>query len=480
MKERRISIKWRIFIYLIGFCMLLLGLLWVFQIIFLDQFYKSIKTLEIRRDASAISSYVGNDQWDQLSAAISHRDDLYVEVWAVDYGTIIVTGNYRDGIQAKMSQKEKIALFMEVREKGMSIIKPYFTEVPHGFRTKINESIMYSDIITGENGNTWMVMVSANISPVSATVNTLRYQIYFISGIMLLLSITIAFVIAKWITRPIDRLNTAAGELGKGNYDVEFRAEGYQEISQLADTLTQAARELSKTESLRQELIANVSHDLRTPLTLITGYSEMIRDIPGENTAENMQVIIDESKRLTTLVNDLLDLSKLQANMTEPQFELVALTRCVRDIITRFARFTEQDQYRITFECDQEIYMWADQNRISQVIYNLLINAITYTGPDKRVTVRQVVSGSRVTIQVTDTGEGIAEENLPYVWDRYFKVEKVHKRAVTGTGLGLSIVKTILNQHPGVEYGVESTLGAGSTFWFSAPVADPPEPTLQL
>ena len=472
--KKNASIKWSIFLYLISFCIMLLGVLWIFQIIFLENFYKSIKSMEIRRDASAIGSYVTQSLWSQLSEAVSGRDDLYVEVWAVDSGSVIVTGNYRDGIQAKMSQSDKITLFLQLREQGTSIVNRYFTEAStFPFRTSASESIMYSDILVGEDGQTWMLMVSANITPVQATVNTLRYQIYVITGIMVWLSVFVALLISRRITRPIESLNTAAGELGRGNYDVVFRGDDYSEIGQLAATLTHAARELSKTEELRQELVANVSHDLRTPLTLITGYGEMIRDIPGENTPENMQVIIDESKRLSSLVTDLLDLSKLQAGTMEVNLQEIPLTCLTRQIIDRFARFTEQDDYRILFESSEEVSVLADQNRLSQVLYNLIINAMTYTGADKTVRVRQTVANGTVKMEIIDSGDGIAPENLPYVWDRYYKVDKVHKRAVTGTGLGLSIVKTILTQHPEVRFGVESQPGSGSDFWFILPVLPP-------
>jgi signal transduction histidine kinase len=334
---------------------------------------------------------------------------------------------------------------------------------------------MYSDILVDGRSQTWMLMVSSNVSPVTATVNTLRYQIYAISAVMLCFAVLIALTLSRRIIRPIVRLNTAAGELARGNYDATFQADGYREIGQLADTLSHAATELGKTETLRRELIANVSHDLRTPLTLITGYSEMVRDIPGENTPENMQVIIDESKRLTSLVNDLLDLSKLQASMTAPDFQRFNITDSVREILARLARFTEKDGYTLCLEAEEDVCVLADKGRLTQVIYNLLTNAVNYTGEDKVVTVRQLTEGDRVTIQIIDTGEGIDPENLPYVWDRYFKVDKVHKRAVTGSGLGLSIVKNILTQHPGVEYGVESEVGKGSNFWFSMPLAAPEE-----
>jgi len=312
--------------------------------------------------------------------------------------------------------------------------------------------------------------VSASISPVDATVETLRIQLWYISAIMLVLSVGLALLISRRVSGPIEKLNDSAKELGKGDYNIAFHSEGYREIEELSDTLDNAARELAKTENLRRELIANVSQDLRTPLTLISGYSELIRDLPDENTPENMQVIIDETKRLISLVNDLLDLSRLQSGTVEMRFVRFDLSAETEKIIGRFSKLCEQEGYAIHFEREGSIFVNGDPERIAQVIYNFIINAITHTGPDKRVTVRQTARDSRATLMVIDTGSGIVPEDKPAIWERYYKVNEVHKRGPVGMGLGLSIVKSILEQHPGVEYGVESEPGNGSTFWFSIPI----------
>ncbi|MEG2417949.1 MAG: HAMP domain-containing sensor histidine kinase, partial [Eubacterium sp.] len=212
------------------------------------------------------------------------------------------------------------------------------------------------------------------------------------------------------------------------------------------------------------------SHDLRTPLTMITGYAEVIRDLPGENTPENVQIIIDEANRLAALVNDVLDISKLRAGVQDLDVEIFCLTDTIRQIMKRYTKLTEQDGYSIIFEADSEVYVQGDELKITQVIYNLVNNAIHYTGTDKRVVIRQTISEARVRIAVTDTGEGIAEDQLPYVWDRYYKIDKNHQLASVGTGLGLSIVKNILTLH-GMPFGVSSTLNEGSTFWFEMGIA---------
>ena len=204
---------------------------------------------------------------------------------------------------------------------------------------------------------------------------------------------------------------------------------------------------------------------------MITGYSEVMRDIPGENTAENVQVIIDESTRLTELVNDLLDLSKIQAGTVRFEKTVFDLTETVRATMQRYRKLIHHDGFKIEFFSDENVLIEADKTRMLQVVYNLINNALNYSGDDKLVHVRQTVADGKVRISVTDYGEGIAQEDIPQIWDRYYKVDKTHKRAVIGTGLGLSIVKGILEAH-NAAYGVESEVGAGSTFWFELPIVE--------
>ena len=302
------------------------------------------------------------------------------------------------------------------------------------------------------------------------TVATLRVQLIYVSLILIILSLALALLLSRRIARPIININERSKEMAKGDYNVHFTASDYREVSELADTLNHTASELSRVETLRRELIANISHDLRTPLTMIRGYAEVMRDLPGENSPENVQVIIDESNRLASLVNHILDLSKLQSGTQQLSLTEYDLTESVRGIVDRVDKMTEADGYHITFTADHPARVYADAARIEQVIYNLLTNAVHYTGADHQVIVSQTIANGQVRITVQDSGEGISPELLPHIWDRYYKGDKVHRRTVMGTGLGLSIVKNILELHK-ARYGVDSVQGQGSNFWFELPVA---------
>jgi signal transduction histidine kinase len=326
------------------------------------------------------------------------------------------------------------------------------------------ESVIYVRIIE-VNGQEEVVMINSVLTPVDATVTTLKAQLRIITVIIIIIAFILAAATAKSTSRSIIKLNDSAKKLAAGDYSVKFNANDYMEVAELSDTLNYAATELGKADSLQKELIANVSHDLRTPLTMIKGYAEVMRDIPGENTPENVQVIIEETERLTGLVNDMLDISKLKAGTISIQPEEYNFTESIRHVLERYNKLREVEGYTIDFVYDDEVNVYADEQKMYQVLYNLVNNAINYTGEDKKVTVIQKVIGNTLRIEVVDTGDGVKQEDIPYVWDRYYKDKTTHKRALQGTGLGLSIVKNVLELH-GAKYGVSSITGQGATFWF--------------
>jgi signal transduction histidine kinase len=314
-------------------------------------------------------------------------------------------------------------------------------------------------------GEQFAVIIRAVISPVDAIVTTLRYQLYYISGIILFLSVILAIVIAKRVSKPIEEISQSATTLANGNYDTRFTGKGFYEITALSDTLNTTAVELSRVESLRRELLANVSHDLRTPLSLIYSYAEMMRDFPGEITPEQVQTIMDEARRLTTLVNDILDISKLENEMEKVNTSRYNLTQSISETAKTTEKLLKKDKFKITFSHNGDVYVDADKAKMDRAFYNLLINAINYSGKSRNILVAQTIANSYVRIEVKDYGEGIADADMPFIWDRYYKSGKAHKRAVTGSGLGLSIMKKIIDIHGG-KYGVISETGKGSTFWF--------------
>jgi signal transduction histidine kinase len=474
-----LGLKWKIFVYLLGFCALLLIILWLFQTVFLDSFYRTIKTIEIKSNASTIEENLASTDLGDLLTAISRDIDVSIEILQANGQTLYAVEARKDSPLQTMTPQDKLKLIGNAQNNNGEFAdylfpspqpsplnkKGGFNDIfPHNDRTV--PFLIYAKLVKLASGEPAAILLSAEISPVNATVATLRYQLYVVTGIMILLAVFLAFIIAKRVSKPIEEINQSAKLLARGNYDTSFNGKGFLEINELSATLNTAAAELSKVESLRRELMANISHDLRTPLALIYSYAEMMHDFPAEIGPEQIQVIMAETERLTSLVNDILDISQLEAGNQELNLSTFNLTEIIRKTTCRLAELTKKDGFDLSFTAEGEVMVCADEVKITQVFYNLLINAIHYTGKDKRITVKQVTAGASVRIEVTDSGAGIAPADLPYIWDRYYKVDKTHKRALTGTGLGLAIVKKVIKLHGG-EYGVLSQVGQGSTFWFS-------------
>lgn len=493
-KRRPLGVKWKLFAYLSAFVALTLVLLWFFQVVFLQDFYKAIKInkVKVAGDIAARAVSDGSVTEEEMRN-LGWRSDTNIIVIDMQGNALLDLASVPGGNTSSMPREELAEFARLAQEAGGTYLKSFdrndfarqkSSEVPPDkamkaaetppfrgiFRFDHMEGILYVKTAQAPDGTQYAVILNAMITPVDATVETIQIQLIVVTGIMLVFALALAFFISRRIARPIVTINESSKRLAKGDYSVHFQTNGYKEIAELSETLNRATYELSRVDALRKELIANVSHDLRTPLTMITGYAEVIRDLPGEDTAENVQVIIDESKRLTTLVNDMLDLSKLEAGVMELNRTRFDFTRSVHSIMQRYNKLMEQEGYIIKFTCDREAEVEADESKISQVIYNLVNNAITYTGEDKLVLVRQIVRERTVRLEIQDFGEGIPAEKQDDIWNRYYKLDRAHRRAQIGTGLGLSIVKSVVELHGGT-CGVISKAGEGSTFWFELALA---------
>jgi signal transduction histidine kinase len=267
---------------------------------------------------------------------------------------------------------------------------------------------------------------------------------------------------------PILKITKNVKKFGDGDLSVEFPKNGIKEIDELSETLNYVKEEFVKTNELKRDLLANVSHDLKTPLTMIKAYAEMVKDYTYKNKVkrnENLNIIISETDRLNLLVNDILDLSKLQANKEELKLEEFDIILEIKSILKRYDLLVEKENYHISFEGPESVFVTADKSKINQVIYNLINNAINYTGKDKIVIIKVSVVNNKVLVEVKDTGKGIDESEKKYIWDKYYKTNKNYKRSKISSGIGLSIVKEILTYHQ-FEYGFNSIKNQGTTFYF--------------
>ena len=352
-------------------------------------------------------------------------------------------------------------------EKMIELIKndnPFY-ETIYSQYTGI-EMLLYGKQLKTNLANYYLIL-NTPLEPVESYIDFIMNQYLYLAMIVILISLVLAFFLAKNISKPIIQMKNEANKLAQGDYDAKFETNSFSEINDLASTLDDATEKLSKVNDLRKDLIANVSHDIKTPLTMIKAYAEMIKDISGDDPLkrnEHLDVIIQESEYLDKLVSDMSELSKLQSGVIEINRDNVDMKECVERVVTLLSHAVEEKNVKLIVDCD-DCVAYADEIKISQVIYNFLSNALKYSDENAEITVRVKDSENAIRVEVIDNGNGISKEALPYIWDRYYKVDKNFNRSVNSTGLGLAIAKAILEAHK-ARYGVESELGKGSTFWF--------------
>ena len=451
-----------------------------------------IKENEVRSYSQTIADNINLEDLTELLNQVTESGDICVHLIGANGEQIQESGKFRYCSLQEMDATARAILFRKVQEKGGTKMV-YFNaagkenlpapfaelaakEKKYPWQAKplfsvyqIQQSLSYFQIAEKLDGTQVMIGINARITPLSATVQMLRIQILCIGVLFFILAVFLAVWMSRFIAKPIEDINRSSKELARGNYEVSFNGRGYREITELSDTLNVTAQALGRVDRLRKDLVANVSHDLRTPLTMIIGYGEVMRDIPGENTPENIQIIVDEAQRLSLLVDDLLNLSQVEAGVRRMEKSRFNLTEEIRKTLSRYQKLVEQQGYTVAFEAEGDAWVYADQVKIGQVVYNLINNAISFTGEEKKVTVRQNITVSQVRIDVIDYGVGIPPEEMDSIWDRYYSKKTPHRRAVIGTGLGLSIVKEVLQLH-NAAFGVDSKPEKGSDFWFILPL----------
>lgn len=519
-------VRWKIFFSIISVAIILLVVLYGFQVFLIDGFYRFFKTNELKDTTNKVISEIEAENYEKALDRIIVDGEVNVRIIetssfenlyfggsgrvsaAYDVGSFellklydLALENGGEYLQCYSYDMEKEPLsppersenkkdffgekdwemdtesdletdienskdeFLERIKESSEIGVRFFITPPAFFRSGdyVDDLLFVKLVTTGENKEL-MVVSDVKITPLDSTIKILKLQLAAASVIAVLVTLAVSFFMSKYISKPIVDINKSAYELARGKFDTEFSGKGYREIEELSDTLNYTTKELGKADKFRRELIANVSHDLRTPLTMIGGYAEMMRDIPSENNEKNLDVIIDETKRLTGFVNDILDLSKLQSGIDSINAEKVNLNEMLSSIKDRYNSILGGSGYTAVYTADKEAFIKCDENKISRAFYNLIDNAVNHAGEDKTVKITQKTVGNKVRVEISDSGEGIPKDELPYIWDRYYRAKESHKRSVVGSGIGLSIVKSVFEAHK-LLYGVESGKTEGTVFW---------------
>ena len=459
------SIRFRLWLYFLAIALVILALIWFLQIFFLNHYYENMKTKEVTRvaDSISIAYQLGDNDLSTTIQQYSMLNDYYFMM--ENDGKILLFSPDAESAKPVYTYQAMLPKLRDAiaNDPDRDSVAIEFTTGGEKFNT-----LAYAKLISPSDKEDVYLYIFTPLYPVSSTVDILKNQFILVSIVALALAFVLAVLFSTRISKPIKAMTASARKLGAGDFNVSFTTDSYSEVNELADTLNTAAYEMDQSDLRQKDLIANVSHDLKTPLTLIKSYAEMIRDLSGdkpEKRNSHLQVIIEEADRMSNLVSDMSTISRMSRHETKLNLTHFDLVPVAAEILSSYDIYVEQQGYDFRFTSPKECPVYADKDRILQVIANLTSNAIKYCGEDRVVLLNIKRTGKKYRVEVSDHGPGIKQEELPHVWDRYYKASSNYVRATTGSGLGLSIVKEILTLHK-ANYGVVSKEGKGTTFWF--------------
>ena len=487
-KPFALSIRWQLMLFIGGITLFTLLLVWgIITYALAPQYNRNIRN-KLDAKAAAITALI-----DQSDSAISNRS----------YLGLTLNEDFWDGV-SETFQDKKInvdSCCVDFSDTTLRCLKAYESMYPcllhestgafdgaFGYNVDTHVAIqlrqklfqngeLYQIVKVGSTmqmcvgrlsaDGQYGVIVSTSLAQITTAAEVLRSILGPVALLLLVLDLLFAMLFSRWFTNPIRKLSNGAQEIAAGNYDVAIKVEHHDEIGRLAEDFNYMAAEVKRSAQLEKDILANVSHDLRTPLTLIKGYAETVRDLTGSDDAkrtEQCNIIVDETDRLSTLVNSVMELSKVQSGAEKPNLVDFDMSELCFEVAGRYDALCDKNHWKLDLQADDACPVSADPAMMERVLHNLLGNAFHHIGEDGVVVLRVVPLETGCRVEVEDHGPGIPPEDLPYLFDRYYRARQ--DAGKTGTGLGLSITKAILQQH-GFAFGVNSAVGQGSTFWFT-------------
>ena len=476
--KRKINIRTGLLITLFVLILITMLALWLIQTVFMDEFYQAVRRGDVTRLSEKISETL-TDNWRTQLDDEDFQDSIHelcrdgeasfcFFLNDLPYGVSYV----QDDMLFNLIREHKLDRYVSEAEVATTSLHPVIGES----KNEPYALVLVKGLKAEEE--TLVLVIATTLIPTSSLTRTVTIQLIAVTIVLVALAIALAFLISKKLTKPITKLSEVSKRLADGSSELSFpKPTGVKEIDELVESLNTTSAELSKTDKLQRDLIANISHDLKTPLTLIQGYAEMMRDIPSENNSENIDVIIKETKRLSELVADVLDLSRLQSGVVHFNDTEYDIVESIRTVISHYTSLCGDGYTFYSQLPDRPIIVKADETRIIQAVTNLINNALKYTGDDKKIYVKLQENTDTVTFMIKDTGSGIPEDKIKDVWQRYYKIDgaDLHDRFEVGSGLGLSIVKEILDNYTD-DYGVKNVKD-GCIFHFTLKALTKAEPS---
>ena len=427
------GLQFHLYLLFIFFVVVVLFIIAISQLMLVKKMARDDVKQQLQITARNISSTYGTDAYMKAIRSVLYSQEYLVRTITED-GTILVDMN-------------ELSYFISWPEIDLDL-----------------DGIVYVQLVANWSGSRELLFIATDMSAVKEMVKDVMMLFLFIASLVLVIAFWICWIIAKTYLKTIYEITDCAKALSAGDYSVNFPKNSYTEINVLSEALECAVDEMAEYEQIRRDMIANISHDMRTPLTMIKAYAEMIQLISGndpQKREEHIKVIISQVDKLSAFVTGSLELGKLQAKTVRMDMRRFSLASLVRVHMTNIMEL-DNGRHEFKLFLSEDSYVYADSMRIGQIIDNLVNNSMKY-GKDP-IELYVTNDNNIVRLEVKDYGAGIPQDKLHHVWTKYYRVNPYGEDSGSA-GLGLSIIKEIADMH-GLNYGVDSQCGCGTFFWF--------------
>ena len=476
MKRKTSSFRIKLLSYFVFFTVVIFTVLWLLQTVFLQKFYNSMIIRNTVRVADKIGAESNNTDIRSYIDDISRNNSILVFVTDTSGNILYSSDEYKKGHKFRddrddfrgsegRNDMEMRFRYRELPDNYSEFLKAVNSSDSGEAEIQTDDLYVYGRFIDFCGSDEKAVLyIGTTLNAVGSTARIIRVQLIWVTLLSIIIGFVLALFMSRSFSRPISQLNEKAHRLGGADDDVNYNEGFCTELDELNMTLDTTSKKLKKNKEFQNELLANVSHDLRTPLTMIKGYAEMIRDISREDEkqcAEDVAVIVEETDRLTALVNEILEYSELQMSDSEPVMNDVDLCETVSSVADSFEKLYSKDGYVFERSIAENVHVKGNASRLQRAVYNLLDNAVRHAGEDKWTGVTLRTDSGKAIIEISDHGNGIAADELERIWDRYYTKRQRSGKGVSG--LGLAIVKQTASMHNG-SCSAESEQGKGSIF----------------
>ena len=483
------SLKTQMIMVFVGLLICLVAAFMIINGRFLEPYYISNKESRFIELYENLNNVSNDDDWD----AKKKNDSLlhFAEKNNISYLVIEKDSDVHTNVHDKnMLKNQLMGYFLNQAQKESSVLKSTDNYQITRSWDPWNQNYYIEMWGNLDDGSQFLLRSPVESIKESAAISN-RFLLY-IGSILIVITVLLIWYFSKRITEPLRELARLSDRMADLDFEAKYTSGGSNEIGELGATFNRMSEKLESTiselkkannslqkdieqkdklEKMRNEFLGNVSHELKTPIALIQGYAEGLKEGVNEDAESRdfyCDVIMDEAAKMNRMVKNLLTLNQLEFGDEDIVFDRFNLTALIRGVLQSMEILADQADATVNFRQTEDIYVWADEFKVEQVVRNYVSNAFHHVSGDKVIEVKMIVEGDKVRVTVFNTGTPIPEEDIGHIWDKFYKVDKAHTREYGGNGIGLSIVKAIMKSFH-QQYGVKN-YDNGVEFWFELDV----------